>query len=49
MLLDGKRTPSVKFLGVENVKLAHAHRLKVSIFEAFERLKLTKCKKNISH
>ena len=45
MFLDGKRTPSAKFLGAENVKLAHADILIVSIFEEFERLELTKWEK----
>ena len=45
MFLDGKRTLSAKFLGAENVKLAHADILIVSIFEGFERLELTKCGK----
>ena len=49
MFLDRKRAPSVKFQGIENIKLAHADRLKAEIFEAFDRLKLTKVIKRLSH
>ena len=46
---DRRGAPLVKFQGIENVKLAHADRLKAKIFEAFCRLKLTKIKKSLSH
>ena len=44
-----QKNPSVKFLGIEKVKFAHADRLKAEIFEAFDGLKLTKVMKNFSH
>ena len=46
---DRRGAPLVKFQGIENVKLAHADRLKAKIFEAFGRLKLTKVMKSLSH
>lgn len=49
MLLDGRRTSAVKFLGVEKIQHAHDDRLKVSILEALRRIKLRNWKKNFLH
>ena len=45
LFLGSKGTPSVKFLSIEKVEIAHVDGLKASILQAFERLKLTNLKK----
>ena len=49
LFLGSKGTPSVKFLSIEKVEIAHVDGLKASILQAFERLKLTNLKKKNSH
>ena len=45
LFLGSKGTPSVKFLSIEKVEIAHVDGLKASILQALERLKLTNLKK----